>query len=85
MRVVMDNVSREMVEVLRALGSPPSVDVELVSTTSPNDVLASWPQFLLVNIDYSAETIAGDLVLETLFYEPFPSGTFTPSEFSGLF
>ena len=85
MRVVLDNVNRDLVAILRALSSPPSVDVDLVSTTAPNAVLASWPQFLLVNVDYSAETISGELVLETLFHEPFPAGTFTPSEFVGLF
>jgi hypothetical protein len=85
MRVVLDNVSRDLVAELRSLHSPPSVDVDLVSTTNPSQVLASWPQFLLVNVDYSAETISGELVLETLFHEPFPAGTFTPSEFAGLF
>jgi len=85
MRVVLDNVSRDLVAELRSLSSPPSVDVDLVSTTNANEVLASWPQFLLVNVDYSAETISGELVLETLFHEPFPAGTFTPSEFVGLF
>jgi hypothetical protein len=85
MRVVLDNVSRDLIAQLRSLSSPPSVDVELVATAQPNVVLASWPQFLLVNVQYDALTISGDLVLEMLVHEPFPAGTFTPSEFAGLF
>jgi len=85
MRVVLDNVSRDLVAQLRSLSSPPSVDVDLVATAQPNVVLASWPQFLLVNIQYDALTISGELVLEMLVHEPFPAGTFTPSEFAGLF
>jgi len=85
MRMSMDNVSRELVSALRSLPSPPSVDVELVAGLQTDVVLASWPQFLLVNVQYDANEIVGELVLEMLVHEPFPAGTFTPSEFPGLF
>lgn len=85
MRVTMDNVSRELIAIIRDLASPPSINVELVMSDQPDVVLAQWPEFLLVNINYDANTISGEMLIETLVYEPFPAGTFTPSEFQGLF
>lgn len=85
MRITLDNVSRELISIIRNISSPPSVNVELVISDDVDTVLASWPEFLLVNVEYNAETISGDLVIETLVYEPFPAGTFTPSEFPSLF
>lgn len=85
MQITLDNVSRDLISILRNISSPPSVNVELVMSDDVDTVLASWPEFLLVNVQYNAETISGDLVIETLVHEPFPAGTFTPSEFPSLF
>jgi len=85
MQITLDNVSRELISTIRALSSPPSVNVELVLSDAPDTVLANWPEFLLVNVQYDANSITGDLIIETLTHEPFPAGTFTPSEFPSLF
>jgi len=85
MRITLDNVSRELIGFLRGLSSPPSINVELVMSDDVDTVLATWPEFLMTNIRYNEQQIVADLSVETLIYEPFPAGTFTPGEFPGLF
>jgi hypothetical protein len=85
MTVQIDNVSRELVAVVRGLTTPPSVNVDIVLSSDTNTVVGSWPEFLLTNIRTDAQTISGELVLEILINEPFPAGTFNPSEFPGCF
>lgn len=85
MQIEIDNVSRELTSVIRSISSPPSIDVDIVLSSDVDTILAAWPEYLLINVNTSAKTISGELVLETLVMEPFPAGTFNPSEFPGLF
>lgn len=83
--ISIDNVSRELVPTIRALTSPPTVTMELVMASTPDFVEALLPGFDLTSISYDAMTISGTLSVELLVSEPFPAGTFTPSQFPGLF
>ena len=83
--ISIDNVTRELVPTIRALTSPPTVTMELVMASTPDFVEALLPGFDLTSISYDALTISGTLSVELLISEPFPAGTFTPSQFPGLF
>ena len=85
MQIEIDNVARELTAFIRSISSPPSINVDIVLSSDVDTVLAAWPEYLLVNANISAETVSGELVLETLVMEPFPAGTFNPSEFPGMF
>ncbi len=85
MTVEIDNVSRDLIPIIRNLATPPTVNVDIVLNTAVNVILGSWPEYLLVNITINALTISGSLMLETLVSEPFPAGSFNPSEFPGMF
>lgn len=85
MIIEFDNVHRQYTEAIRSIFTPPSVSVELVMDSDPDTVEVQWPEFLLTNITYDATLIRGTLSLETLEREPFPSGTFGPASFPGLF
>jgi len=85
MTVQIDNVSRELVPIIRSLTAPPTVNVDIVLSSDLDTIIGSWPEYLLTNIKTNAETISGDLVLEILVNEPFPAGSQNPSEFPGLF
>ena len=72
------------------VADPARVDARFLLDDAKADRLerlveAQWPEFLLTNIRYDAATISGTLKLETLEREPFPAGSFTPSQFPGLF
>lgn len=79
------DVNKQLLPSIRSLTTAPNVKIELVLASNPDVVEVDFGEFLLGNIKYNADTISGDLTLETFENEPFPSGTFTPSYFPGLF
>lgn len=84
-RLVIDNVSREIVAAVRSIVGPPLVTMEIVRGSAPDDVEASFPFFRLINVGYDSLTVEGELVAEDLSREPFPEARFVPSRFPGLF
>lgn len=85
MQLTLDNVQRQYVETLRTISGPPTVTAEIVLSHTPDLVEAQWPEYLLTNAKYDATLITGTLTLETLFREPFPALSFSPSYFPSLF
>lgn len=86
MRIVIDNVSRPMVQLLRSFSSPPAdVLVEMVLSTTPDVVEVTWPAFQLVNQTSDGGQVTADLVVNAVATEPYPAGIFSPSAFPGLF
>lgn len=85
MQIELDNVSRDLTAIIRSISTPPSVNVDIVLNSDVDTVLASWPEFLMVNVKTTAQSISASLTLETLVREPYPAGTFNPSEFPGCF
>jgi hypothetical protein len=85
MQIEIDNVHKTYIETIRELTSPAIFSVDLVLSDDLDTIEASWPDFVLSNINYNSAVITGSLKLETLEREPFPRGHFTPSYFPGLF
>lgn len=85
MKLVLDNVTREAIPLIRSISTPAQVSVELVLASAPDDVEATWPDFDVVNASYDATTVSLELAINALVNEPYPSGTFTPAGFGGLF
>lgn len=76
----------EIVETLRTIGEdPPTVDVEMVLSTSPDLVDAAWPQFDLQEVEIGQEDITGTLGLDMLENEPGVPVSYTPATHPGLF
>jgi Domain of unknown function (DUF1833) len=85
MQVVVDNVSRALIPLLRSISTPAIVTVELVLASAPDNVEATWPEFELSSSSPSAQQVSIDLTTESDANEPYPSGLFTPAGFPGLF
>lgn len=85
MRLEIDNITRELVPSIRSLTSPPSCQVDIITSDDLDNVIASWPEYLMTNLQYDKDKISAELTLELLHNEPFPAGSFNPSEFPGLF
>jgi len=84
-RIVLDNVSRTLVDEIRALASPLQVLLEVVLSSAPDTVEASFPDFTLRNVTYNALTIEGTLTLEDFLSEPYPKDILSGASFPGLF
>ena len=85
MTMEIDNIHRSMTEAIRTICTPAICQVDIVLDNALNTIERSWPEFQLTRIQYDAMKISGTLKAETLENEPFPSGTFTPGQFPGLF
>lgn len=84
-RLIVDNISRELITAIRSFTSPPKCSMELVLSDSPNVVEVAYPEFDIKNTQYNPNSITFELAIESLTDEPLPAGSFNPSGFPGLF
>jgi hypothetical protein len=81
----VQNVSGEIGWWLRSSLVTPKVTVEVVTSSDLDTVIASFPDFDLKSFQGGTMEVSGEIVLSNLEFEPFPAGTFNPSQFPGLF
>lgn len=84
-QLVIDNVSREIGQLMRSIELAPTVAISLVRIDSLNTVEVVYPVFKLSNVEFDVFTVTGDLTLDDITKEPFPQRNFTPSEWPALF
>lgn len=84
-KLTIDNVSREIVQTLRQISTPPTIGIQVVRLDNPDSVEMSLPTFKLRNVSFDALTISGDLIIDDVTKEGFPARSFTPAEYPGLF
>lgn len=88
LRVAFDNVSQEIINELRTvagLNERIKGTVKVIVASDPDDIIASWENFNMENVRYTDSIVTFDLTLENFLSEPFPSASFTPARFPGLF
>ncbi|MEP2977956.1 MAG: DUF1833 family protein [Lentilitoribacter sp.] len=84
-QIAFDNIDRTMVTLLRSVSSPVDVKVEIILASSPDVVEIEMPVMQLSDVSIKADIIGGTLVVDSLVNEPYPAGSFTPSNFPGIF
>lgn len=85
MRLTIDNVGRELINILRSTTTPAQFRIEMVLASAPDEVEVELPLFDMVSVEYDAQQVTLTLALNGLTTEPFPSLTFSPAVFPGLF
>ena len=84
--VTINYVTPEAVQLIRTqLTGPTRIKLDLVLSTSPNTVEASYVGLWITSATYSAESIRFELNPINFNTEPFPAHNFTPNYFPGLF
>ncbi len=83
--ISLDNADRALIGLLRTVSSPLQVKVEIVLGSSPDEVEVDLPIMQLSEVDYTAEGVRANLVIDGMQTEPFPSGHFDRGRFPGLF
>jgi hypothetical protein len=84
-KLIIPNVDREIIPLARSITSPASARIEIVLASAPDLVEIEVPALDMVNLQYDALELTFDLAMDALASEPFPSGTFSPAAFAGLF
>jgi hypothetical protein len=85
MTLRIDNVSRSIVQALRTITSPPTIQLDVVLADSPDTYEASFVGFTLRRASYDALVVEGALTLEDVLNQGFPALSFTPSVTPALF
>lgn len=80
----IDNVSREIVEAIRSISSPPSVTIRIVRQETPDIVEAEFAGMQLRYVPFDALSVEGTLEFEDLTREPYPAYTFNPANYRGM-
>lgn len=84
-QLTIDNVSLELGQVIRTISSAPELLIEVIRINDFDALEVSFPAFKLKNVRFDVSQIRGELVSEDLQVEPYPSHTFSPAHFPGLF
>jgi hypothetical protein len=84
-RIAIFDATRYLIPLIRNIVGAPSIKIEVVLSSTPDTVEIDFGSFLLGGISYNADSISGELMVESLAQEPFPAHSFTPSYFAGLF
>jgi len=83
--IVINDVTRYIIPIIRQLSEPPKVLMELVLASSPDTVELYFSDFYISNITYNASSVSLSLEMINYSREPFPCYSFTPAFFPGLF
>jgi hypothetical protein len=84
-RLMVDNIYRELIPLLRSYSTPAKVTMEIVMASTPDFVEAAWADFDLLTSSFDQASVTISLGVDALQNEPFPSDTLNPSTFPGLF
>jgi hypothetical protein len=84
-KLTIANVTRGLIPLARSVSTPPSVKIEMVLASDLDTVETTFPAMDMSNLTYDASFLNFDLTMDSLTSEPYPSGTFSPAYFSGLF
>lgn len=84
-KIAIDAVDRRVVEELRNTRDPITVTMEVVLSRDPDTVEVGPIDYTLRNVTVTTQVIEGTLKFGQFQNVNFPSGTFNPIDFPGLF
>ncbi|WP_027517887.1 DUF1833 family protein [Bradyrhizobium sp. WSM1417] len=84
-KLSIQNVTRDLIPLARSVATPPQVLIEAVLASAPDTVETTFATFDMANLVADAAMLNFDLTIDALATEPYPSGTFSPASFPGLF
>lgn len=83
--IVMHDVTRQLIPIIRTITRPLRVKIELVLSKSPDTVEVMFDDFEIRSFNYNAEQVTGELTMVSLDREPFPMYSYTPAYNPGMF
>ena len=86
-RLTLSHVTSEL-NILRTLAGQRervSFSLKVIEASDPTVVLQSISGLVAASVGYNASAMDIDLTIDNFLTEPFPSATFSPSTFPGIF
>lgn len=83
--IEFDNVSLELVNILRSVTSPLEVKIEMILASIPNVVQMELTELQIQNLTYNSKKISATLIIDSFLNTELSSERYTPSSYPGLF
>ena len=83
--IVMYDVTRHLVPIIRTITRPLKTKIELVLSKSPDTVEVMFDDFEIRNFNYNQDQVTAELTMVSLDREPFPMYSYTPAYTPGIF
>ncbi len=84
-KLVIDNTDRAIVEAIRSIDTPATVNLYLVAADTPDTVEISLTGMKLRNVSYDFANVSGDLVYEERLSNQIPQHRCTPNLVPGIY
>ena len=84
-RLVIDNTDRAIVEAIRSIDTPATVNLYLVAADTPNTVEMSLLGLKLRKVSYDVSSVSGELVYEERLSNQVPRHRCTPNLVPGIY
>lgn len=81
----IDNVSRELIDEIRTIQSPPLITISVIIASTPDTIEWGPLELETQGVTYTAESIVFKLGYSAFIGEPFPYKTFDTIGFPGMF
>lgn len=83
--LTIDNIDRRITEIIESTIEPCTISIEIIRSSDPETVEAAWYGLSLKEVKYNQLTISGNLLYEDFVRESYPSGSFSPAYFPGMY
>jgi hypothetical protein len=83
--LVLNDVTRYAIPIIREVSGPPKILMEIVLSSTPDVVEASFAGFYINSFTYNADSVTAELAMIDYEREPFPQHSFSPVYFPGMF
>lgn len=84
-QINVDNVSLELIEIIRTYGSGITITSEIVLASAPDNVEYAIEDLTLVDATYNSQSVTLTAQIQDLLNQRFPADDFLPRTFSGMF
>lgn len=84
-QISVDNVSLELIDIIRTYGSGITITSEIILASAPNTVEYSIEDLTLIDATYNQQSLTLTAQIQDLLNQRFPADDFLPRTFSGMF
>ena len=84
-QINVDNVSLELIEIIRTYGTGITITAEIVLASAPNTVEYSVDDLSLVDATYNTQSVTLTAQIQDLLNQRFPADDYLPRTLPGMF
>jgi len=84
-KIEFDNVSLDLIDILRSVTSPMTVKLEMILASLPDIVQMELTELQIQNVNYNSKKVSAILIIDSFLNTELSSERYTPSAYPGLF